>query len=178
MCALGCLVADLRADFVATLWRDCGGADHGRAPGRLPARWTTKALQWLDASRSTWSGPISLRSADMCYVGQSFDVNVPLPERRSDARSAAEMIERFHERHTAIYGHADPAAPARLMTARVQIVGVTPKPVVGQIATDGLARAAADGRDVVDAPRVRRRMVEACARRGVVRQARAAQRRR
>ena len=23
MCALGCLVADLRADFVATLWRDC-----------------------------------------------------------------------------------------------------------------------------------------------------------
>jgi len=79
-----------------------------------------------------------LRSADMCYVGQSFDVNVPLPGTLDDVR-LADAIERFHQRHTSIYGHADPAAAVRLMTVRAQIVGATPKPELGHIASDGVA---------------------------------------
>ena len=77
-----------------------------------------------------------VRSADMCYVGQSFDVNVPLPGTLEDV-SLSDAIERFHQRHTSIYGHADPAAAVRLMTVRVQVVGATPKPQLGHIARDG-----------------------------------------
>jgi N-methylhydantoinase A len=86
-----------------------------------------------------------IRSADMCYVGQSFDVNVPLPGELQEI-TLPDAIERFHQRHTSIYGHADPSAAARLMTARVQVVGVTSKAVLGHIASEGVAtRAAQDG---------------------------------
>jgi N-methylhydantoinase A len=78
----------------------------------------------------------------MCYVGQSFDVNVPLPERREEV-TPAEIATRFHRRYEAIYGYADPAAPTRVMAARVQIVGVTPKPVMGRLGHDGGAPDAA-----------------------------------
>jgi N-methylhydantoinase A len=131
MCALGCLVADLRADFVATIWQDCAELtteDVRRAYARLE----TDGRDWLSAQRVETKNVYLLRSADMCYVGQSFDVNVPLPDTEL---SMDEMVQRFHARHTAIYGHADPSAPARLMTARVQIVGVTSKPPLGQIAS-------------------------------------------
>jgi N-methylhydantoinase A len=65
---------------------------------------------------------------------------VPLPEDLT----LSGAVTRFHERHTAIYGHSDASAAVRLMTARVQVVGVTAKPQLGQIAADGLGVAAAE----------------------------------
>jgi N-methylhydantoinase A len=91
-------------------------------------------MRWLQDQAVDVERTYLVRSADMCYVGQSFDVNVPL----SDNLTLPEAITRFHERHTAIYGHADTSAAVRLMTARVQVVGVTSKPQLGHIATDGL----------------------------------------
>lgn len=141
MCALGCLVADLRADFVSTLWRDCADLSTGdlrKAFGSLDA----EAMQWLHDQSADVERTYLVRSADMCYVGQSFDVNVPLPGEL-DEITLPDAIERFHQRHTSIYGHADPGAAARLMTARVQVVGVTSKPQLGHIASDGVAARAA-----------------------------------
>jgi N-methylhydantoinase A len=132
MCALGCLVADMRADFVRTLWQDTADltTDHIQEVYRLLE---DEGARWLEAEHVNVSRTYSLRSVDMNYVGQSFEVNVPLPERRADV-TLDEVTRRFHERHAAIYAHADPRAPTRVMTARLQIVGVTPKPVMGQIA--------------------------------------------
>jgi N-methylhydantoinase A len=85
-----------------------------------------------------------VRSADMCYVGQSFDVHVPLPDVLEHV-TLPDAIARFHEPHTAIYGHADSAAATRFMTARLQIVGVTSKPALAETAVDGVWSSAADG---------------------------------
>jgi N-methylhydantoinase A len=133
MCALGCLVADLRADFVSTIWQDCADlstADLRHAFAALDA----EAVSWLQDQAVDVERTYLVRSADMCYVGQSFDVNVPLP----DNPTLPEAITRFHDRHSAIYGHGDESAAVRLMTARVQVVGVTSKPELGHIAADGL----------------------------------------
>jgi N-methylhydantoinase A/oxoprolinase/acetone carboxylase beta subunit len=128
MCALGCLVADLRAAFVATLWRDC--ADMSTSELREPfATLDVEARAWLADQSVPVSQTFMIRSADMCYVGQSFDVNVPLPGTLEDV-GLPDAIERFHQRHISIYGHADPAAAVRLMTVRVQVVGAT----LGQMA--------------------------------------------
>ncbi len=137
MCALGCLVADLRADFVSTLWQDCADlstTDLRTAFGSLD----TEAMAWLRDQSVNVEHTYLVHSADMCYVGQSFDVNVPLPGEL-DEITLIDTIERFHQRHTSIYGHADRDAAARVMTARVQVVGVTSKPVLGHIASDGTA---------------------------------------
>jgi N-methylhydantoinase A len=137
MCALGCLVADLRADFVSTIWQDCAdlsNVDLRNAFAALDAQ----AMRWLQDQAVDVEQTYLVRSADMCYVGQSFDINVPLPEELT----LSGAVTRFHERHTAIYGHSDAAAAVRLMTARVQVVGVTPKPQLGHIAADGLGASA------------------------------------
>jgi N-methylhydantoinase A len=132
MCALGCLVADMRADFVRTLWMDTAELTTAQIQ-EVYRQLDNEGERWLEAEQVNLSRTYALRSMDMNYVGQSFEVNVPLPERREDA-TIEEITRRFHERHAAIYAHADPAAPTRVMTARMQIVGVTPKPIMGQIA--------------------------------------------
>lgn len=150
MCALGALVADLRADFVRTLWRDS-------------AELTTEGIQtlcreldgeahaWIEAQSASVERVYRLRSAEMCYVGQSFDVNVPLPERIEDV-TLAELDRRFHERHAALYGHADPGAPTRVIDLRVQVVGVTPKPTVGRIAQAASPQPRAGGAPAAESP--------------------------
>jgi N-methylhydantoinase A len=136
MCALGCLVADLRADFVSTLWRDCADLSTGDLREAFRSL-DAEAMQWLQDQSVDVERTYLVRSADMCYVGQSFDVNVPLPGEL-DRVTLPDAIERFHQRHTSIYGHADPGAATRLMTARVQVVGVTSKPPLGHMPGDGV----------------------------------------
>ena len=66
-----------------------------------------------------------IRSADICYVGQSFEVNVVFP----DEPLTVEAMQRwFHDQYELVYGFADRSNPIRMLEARVQIVGVTKKP--------------------------------------------------
>jgi len=78
MCALGCLVADMRADFVRTLWRDSADmttAEIQAIYGELDA----DGIRWLETERVNLTRTYSLHSIEMCFVGQSFDINVPSP---------------------------------------------------------------------------------------------------
>jgi N-methylhydantoinase A/oxoprolinase/acetone carboxylase beta subunit len=57
--------------------------------------------------------------ADLRYVGQSFELTVPL---------GAGLVERFHEAHAARYGYADGSRPLELVAVRT--AEVTPAPAV------------------------------------------------
>jgi N-methylhydantoinase A len=132
LCALGCLVADLRADFVHTVWQDCTDlADI--VIQKTFRQLDDEAHHWLEAEQANVTQVSLLRSADMCYVGQSFEINVRLPEQLEELTSNS-IVQRFHERYEAIYGYCDPAAPVRMINARVQIVGTTPKPIISHLA--------------------------------------------
>jgi N-methylhydantoinase A len=124
LCALGCLVADLRADFVRSLWESASTL----ADERIRIIYETlsaEAQAWLDNEKVEVSDVRLIRSADICYEGQSFEVNVLLPDGPLDV---ATIVENFHSQYARIYGYADRSAPVRLHEARVQIVGVTRKP--------------------------------------------------
>jgi N-methylhydantoinase A len=124
LCALGCLVADLRADFLRSLWEDCRSL-RDDAVRAIYAELETEARRWLAAQNVDVEEVQLVRSADLCYSGQSFEINVVFP--REPVRVAA--IERwFHDRYERVYGYVDRAAPVRLLEARVQIVGITAKP--------------------------------------------------
>ncbi len=131
LCALGCLVADFRADFVTSLWRDLdtfGERDLEDIYESLEA----EARAWLAEQEVGLKEVHVHRSADLCHVGQSWEVNVPFPE--TPGLSVADVVRWFLERYQAIYGHHDPQAPVRMLEARLQIVGVTPKPPPGAAA--------------------------------------------
>jgi N-methylhydantoinase A len=67
-------------------------------------------------------------SADLRYVGQAFQVEVPIdPAWLADA-TTDRLRAAFHDRHERLYAHADRAADVELIDLRATITGATPKP--------------------------------------------------
>jgi N-methylhydantoinase A len=58
------------------------------------------------------------RSADLRYLGQSYELNVPW----------ASAVQRFHREHAKIYGHSIPGRDVEVVTIRVRARTVLPKP--------------------------------------------------
>jgi N-methylhydantoinase A len=131
LCALGCLVADLRADFVQSLWQDLEALAEERLAA-LYADLERQAQDWLAAERVDLRTVLLLRSADLCYRGQSFELNVPFPA--DAAPTVAAIAGWFHDRYEKVYGFADRGTPIRMLEARVQIVGVPHKPDIEHLA--------------------------------------------
>lgn len=142
LCALGCIVADLRNDFVATVYRTdrtVTGADLEPVLADLEAR----GRRWLAAEGARGihlESSYVVYSADMRYQGQAFEIEVAIPaDRRGDV---AEAVGRFHQRYHEIFGVSDPTAPVDFINLRATVVGVTPKIAgPGRAAPAGGARA-------------------------------------
>jgi len=125
LCALGCLVADLRADFVRVLDARCAGL----SPAALEASFQmleTEAHAWLEREGLAVTAHRFERSADMRYVGQSFELTAPLPDRIDG--SLDPVLEAFYRVYHDVYGYVDREAPVEIVDLRMQVVGVTPKP--------------------------------------------------
>jgi N-methylhydantoinase A len=127
LCALGCIVADLRHDVVRTLYRnhvDLDDAHLEEAFADLEAR----GRDWLagEVARGiTLESSYALFSADMRYEGQAFEIDVTIPaDRRHTVAGAAAL---FHERYLDIFGVNDPQAAVTFVNLRATVVGVTPK---------------------------------------------------
>jgi N-methylhydantoinase A len=123
--ALGMLVADLVQDFSTTVLRPMAGLDASEL-AELFAPWEARALAAMQAeiAAAGLSAPPRLeRSADLRYVGQSFEINVPVRAGRPDP---AALAADFHTLHEQRYGHAHPAEPVEVVNLRVRAVGVTP----------------------------------------------------
>jgi len=129
LCALGCIAADFRADFVASAWRDCDGLDDHELRSVFE-RLDREALDWLADQEVELDETYLLRSADLCYSGQSYELGVPLPVRDTTELRTARLVAWFNDAYHRAYGFADREAPVRLIEARVQVVGVTQKPQV------------------------------------------------
>jgi N-methylhydantoinase A len=140
LCALGCLAADLRADFVRTFGNRCDRL----APSALEAAYgglEAEARTWLENEGVPVQAARFERSAEMRYVGQSFELRASLPE--GPLASLDAMLEAFYEAYEQTYGYADREAPVEIVDLRVQVVGRTPKPRLQRTDGGGQARSAA-----------------------------------
>ncbi|WP_329520117.1 hydantoinase/oxoprolinase family protein [Spirillospora sp. NBC_01491] len=72
------------------------------------------------------------RSADLRYYGQAFEVRVPAPDGPVGEAFRAEVVRRFHDAHTALYGygHRDDAGrhPVEWVNLRVSGIGPITRP--------------------------------------------------
>jgi N-methylhydantoinase A len=123
MCALGCLVADLRADFIRT-WAKEADDEHAVELMAMLDGLDSRARAWITDERVPVRAIRCEWTAEMRYKGQSFTIPVPL----RDSVAIRDARRRFHERYQAVYGYADVDAPVEIVDVRVQIVGETPKP--------------------------------------------------
>ena len=133
LCALGCLVADMRADFVQSIWHEADDmADQDMRD--IYAVLEERARTWLDDQDVDLDEVYLLRSVDACFVGQSYEVNVPFPDTTGTELTVAQIVAWFHDRYSKVYGYSDSDSPTRFLEARLQIVGMTPKPAVRLVA--------------------------------------------
>jgi N-methylhydantoinase A len=140
-CALGCLVADIRADFVRTVYAPLDELSDERLTAPFAAL-RAEADRWLREERVGVGTAIGY-AADMRYRGQSYEIAVALPE--PDGAFRSRVVERFTQTYERIYGYSDAAAPVELVNARAHVIGVTPKPPLAT-STDGGARASPQAR--------------------------------
>ena len=90
--ALGCLVADLRQDFVNTLNQPLDGARHGARCTRSSPRSASEGEALNAEEQSEIVGDHRAHCADMQFRGQTHLIRVPLPSRRRLARGAAGAV--------------------------------------------------------------------------------------
>ena len=118
--ALGCVVADLRHDFVNTLNQPVAALDEARAMAILD-RHKADGLA-LIANEAVRPAEIRfVHSADMQFVGQTHILNVPLP---STAISRGELQRLFEAAYFARFKVSLPEIRANLVNLNSSVIGV------------------------------------------------------
>lgn len=122
--ALGGLVADLRGDFIRTVFTHL-------STEALPL--FRSALEALSSEGRNWlvkqghEGPAELQiSADMRYVGQSFEIEVPVRAAWVAEGNLVAMEEAFHAMHARLYDFADPDGEIEVVNLRLSAIGAGP----------------------------------------------------
>ena len=126
--ALGCLVADLRADFVQTLHLPLAEIDDLQL-AEAYATLTERAEAWLAEQGMRVEEVRVIAGADMRYVGQSFEIATRFDLTDGRIRASG-MADEFHRQYAEIYHASDPGASVEVINIRVQIIGVTSKPPI------------------------------------------------
>ena len=122
--ALGGLVADLRGDFIRTVFAPLDG-QLGCDLKILFAELVQEARAWL--AKQGHEGPAELHlSAEMRYSGQSYEVEVALKQEWLD--SVEDIAQAFHQTHARLYDFADPTGQIEVINLRLAIVGAGPDP--------------------------------------------------
>lgn len=120
--ALGCVVADLRHDFVRTVNRPVADVDEAALTDLLAAQAAEgEKLIAKEAIR-----PKALRfihSADMQFVGQTHLINVPLPSREI---RRAELQALFEQAYFARFRVELPEIRANLVNLNTSVIGERP----------------------------------------------------
>jgi len=137
-CALGGLVSALSHDTLETVQ---GVTVDAALIARKFAALREHAAAWL--SRQASSELLVETSfecwGEMRYVGQSFQVDVRLPDTAIEQNDLAAMWNVFHVEHERLYSHADRTAAVEFVNVRMRVRGTMsiPQPASPQPASGG-----------------------------------------
>lgn len=137
--AIGLLTTDLKYDIVRTAFLVSGALDVRRMNADLADMEQSLRAQLaeddVDLNNTTFE-----RSADARYVGQGYELRLPLPATALTDEALHASIARFHELHHQEYGHHFEQSPVELVNLRVTAIakvpriGAPPKPKGGSLA--------------------------------------------
>jgi len=123
--ALGCVIADMRHDFVQTVNRTLDEADVAALAGAV-AEAAGKGMALLDRAGIDFEARETAVELDMSYLGQTHTVSVPLPIA---ARAGTVEITRariraaFEAAYSAAFGRTLAGIGARILNLRVAAIG-------------------------------------------------------
>jgi N-methylhydantoinase A len=136
--AVGFLASDVRLDFAASDLRRSDDPRILSAVGSTFAELEEQAGRELNADERLAGAEARLeRSCDIRYLGQAYEVNVPVPEGPVDPAMLEAIVSRFHEQHQRAYGFCSPDEPCELVTFRVSAKALLDKPPPHRAAAGG-----------------------------------------
>ena len=118
----GCSVTDLKRDSSLTLLRPLEDIDVEEIERAFAGLEETGAAE-LDRERLPRERIAFVRQVDMRYVGQSFELTIPLAQVAFDIAQAGALRERFHAEHDRVYGFSAPSEAVELVSLRLTTVG-------------------------------------------------------
>ena len=134
--ALGCVMADMRHDFVHTVNRTLEQIDLAAFDAEI-ARMAAQGEALLERSAVAFTGRDTLVACDMLYLGQTHTVAVPLDWRKDRPLDAAAIRAAFERRYREVYGRLLEGIPVRVLNLHVALVGRRPKLDLAVLAPQG-----------------------------------------
>ena len=134
--AIGLLVTDLTHDYATSFIQRTDQADLDAIENafRLLEEQGKNALEREGVDPRQMS---LRRQLEMRYVGQSFELVIPLSESGQRMFEVDEVVKRFHENHQATYGTSTTDAPVEIVNLRVTAIGRIAKPKLREIGRAG-----------------------------------------
>ena len=124
--AMGLLTTDLKYDTIRTQFQVSGNVDLDRLNADITAMEDQLRRQFV-ADHLEAASMSFVRDSDLRYVGQGYELKIPLAVGVIGKRELEEIWKRFHEAHEREYGHAFPSNPIEIVNVRVIGVGQMPK---------------------------------------------------
>jgi N-methylhydantoinase A len=115
LCALGLLVTDIRSDFTQTRVMDVNSS----APGDFESVFAgleSSAADWLARGQLDGGTARYVRSVDMRYRGQNYEIQVAVDDVGTDLQV---LETRFNEAHERLHGYCAPGTPTQVVNFRV-----------------------------------------------------------
>jgi N-methylhydantoinase A len=134
--ALGCVMADMRHDFVHTVNRTLEQIDLAAFNAEI-ARMAAQGEALLGRSAVAFTGRDTLVACDMLYLGQTHTVAVLLDWRKDRPLDATAICAAFERRYREVYGRLLEGIPVRVLNLHVALVGRRPKLDLAALAPQG-----------------------------------------
>ena len=140
--AVGLLVTDLKHDYATTMIRRVDRLDLARVEEAYRSM-AARGQAELAREGVRPEDMAFVRQVEMRYVGQGYELAVPLPDRSLGPAEVASVLEQFHFAHDRAYGYSAPSEPAEFVNLRLTAVGRIAKPRLHRLEANGHGVAAA-----------------------------------
>ncbi len=138
--AMGCVIADMRQDFVQTINAALAGIDLTSLTDFMQTH-VDSGFATLDAARTHFEGRDTEFTLDMAYLGQTHTVSVPLPVTVTDGKvtppTETDIATAFDTAYRATYGRLLQNGTRRVINLRSAVTGRRPRFDLATLAPKG-----------------------------------------
>lgn len=119
LCAQGLLASDDRENFVAPMPMPLGDARLDEALARAITTLTARAERWFADEEVLPHRRVTDLMVDLRYVGQNFELSVPLAPEAGELPDRDTIADAFHAAHDRTYGFHNADAPIEVVCMRL-----------------------------------------------------------
>ncbi len=130
--ALGLLMTDLRHDYVVTYICRVDRIDLDKV-NELYRDFEAQGRSLLSQEGAKEKDMLASKFMDMRYVGQSYELTIPVPAKEIDVKDMEEIAALFHKEHERAYGHCAPEEPVEVANLKLSATGFIPKPKLKEL---------------------------------------------